>query len=234
VCKPITLGANTDPYQPIERKLRVTRSVIEVLAACRHPFSIVTKGGLVVRDLDLLGELGPERLAAVFVSITTLDDDTKRTLEPRTASPKRRLEVVRALAGAGVPVGVLVAPVIPLVTDHELERILECAAEAGARSAGYVLLRLPHELKDLFGEWLRAHAPLKAEHVLSLMRQMHGGREYDSTFGVRQRGTGQYATLLARRFRVAAGRLGLNRERVELDTSQFRPPRAGGQLDLSL
>jgi DNA repair photolyase len=234
VCKPITLGANTEPYQPIERKLRVTRSVIEVLAACRHPLSIVTKAGLVMRDLDLLSELGPARLATVFVSITTLDDDTKRTLEPRTASPARRLEVVRALAGAGVPVGVLVAPVIPLVTDHELERILECAAQAGASCAGYVLLRLPHELKEIFGEWLRAHAPLKAGHVLSLMRQMHGGREYDSTFGVRQRGTGEYATLLARRFKVAAERLGLNRVRLELDTSQFRAPSLGGQLDLSL
>jgi DNA repair photolyase len=235
VCKPITLGANTDPYQPIERRLRVTRSLLEVLARCRHPFSVVTKGGLILRDLDLLAEMAQARLAAVHVSITTLDDGTKRTLEPRAASPERRLHVVRALAQAGVPVGVLVAPVIPLVTDHELERILERAADAGARSAGYVLLRLPLEVEALFREWLEAHAPLKAGHVMSLMRQLHGGREYDARFGLRQRGAGPYAALLARRFELACRRLGLNAgDRVEPDTTRFRAPAPRGQLELSL
>jgi DNA repair photolyase len=235
VCKPITLGANTDPYQPIERRLRVTRSLLEVLAGCRHPLSIVTKGGLVLRDLDILSDMARTGLATVLVSITTLDDDTKRTLEPRAASPSRRLAVVRALADAGVPVGVLVAPIIPLITDHELEHILERAAEAGARSAGYVLLRLPLEIEDLFAEWLRAHAPGKAEHVMSLMRQMHGGRAYDSRFKVRQRGTGLYAELLAKRFEIASRRFDLGvRGRLTLDTRQFRPPSISGQLALSL
>jgi DNA repair photolyase len=233
VCQPITIGANTDPYQPIERKLEVTRSIIEVLSACRHPLSIITKGSLILRDLDLLAEMAESRLASVAVSITSLDAAVKRTLEPRTASPERRLQVVRALADAGVPVGVMVAPVIPLITDPDLEQILERAAEAGASTAGYVLLRLPLEIKDLFDEWLRAHAPLKAEHVMSLMRQMHGGREYDSRFGRRQRGAGPYAALLARRFELACRRVGLNtRERIAQDTTLFRPPSRGGQLDL--
>ncbi len=232
-CSPITLGANTDPYQPIERKLGVTRSLIEVLARAHHPMTIVTKSALVLRDLELLAEMAQSRLVAVMVSITSLDDETKRTLEPRTASPARRLQVVRTLSEAGVPVGVLVAPIIPLVTDHELEEILERAAAAGARTAGYVLLRMPHEIKHLFEEWLRAHAPLKAEHVMSLMRQMHGGREYDSTWGHRQRGSGPYAQLLARRFELACERAGFgSREAFELDTTLFRPPALGGQLDL--
>jgi DNA repair photolyase len=234
VCKPITLGSNTDPYQPVERRLKVTRSILEVFADTRHPCSIVTKGATILRDLDLIGELARAKLAAVCVSITSLDNDIKRTLEPRTASPEKRLQIVAALAEAGVPVGVLVAPVIPVITDPELEAILERARAAGARWAGYVLLRLPLEIKDLFDEWLKAHAPLRAEHVMSLMRQMHGGREYDSRWGVRQRGTGPYATLLARRFDVACQRLGLNEEdRVELDTTQFRPPSRSGQLDLA-
>jgi DNA repair photolyase len=236
VCQSITIGANTDPYQPVERRLGVTRSLLEVLARTRHPTSIVTKGSLVLRDLDLLAEMAKTRLAAVLVSVTTLDDATKRTLEPRAASPARRLQIVRALADAGVPVGVLVAPVIPLVTDHELEEILARAAEAGARTAGYVLLRMPHEIKDLFEEWLRAHAPLKAGHVMSLMRQMHGGRAYDATFGHRQRGSGPYAELLARRFALACERAGFApRGTLELDTTQFRPPSLpapGGQLEL--
>jgi DNA repair photolyase len=233
VCSPITLGSNTDPYQPVERKLGVTRSILEVFAETRHPYSIVTKGATILRDVDLIAEAARARLASVFVSITSLDHDIKRTLEPRTASPERRFQMVSALAEAGVPVGVLVAPVIPLVTDSDLESILERARSAGARWAGYVLLRMPHEIKDLFDEWLKAHAPLKAEHVMSLMRQMHGGREYDSRWGLRQRGEGPYAQLLARRFELACQRLGLNEEhRAELDTTQFRPPSPGGQLDL--
>jgi DNA repair photolyase len=233
VCKPITLGSNTDPYQPLERKLGVTRSILEVFAETRHPYSIVTKGATILRDLDLIAEAARARLVSVFVSITSLDHDIKRTLEPRTASPEKRFQIVSALAEAGVPVGVLVAPVIPLVTDPDLEAILERAHAAGARWAGYVLLRLPLEIRDLFDEWLKAHAPLKAEHVMSLMRQMHGGREYDSRWGVRQRGNGPYAELLARRFELACQRLGINEEdRVELDTTQFRRPSPGGQLDL--
>ena len=189
-CSPITLGSNTDPYQPVERRLRVTRSILEVFSETRHPFSIVTKGSTILRDLDLIAEMAQSKLAAVFVSITSLDHEIKRTLEPRAASHERRLQVVSALAEAGVPVGVLVAPVIPLVTDPEMESILERAHAAGARHAGYVLLRMPLEIKDLFDEWLKAHAPLKAGHVMSLMRQMHGGREYDSRWGVRQRRNG--------------------------------------------
>jgi DNA repair photolyase len=233
VCSPITLGANTDPYQPVERRLGVTRSLIEVLARTRHPITIVTKSALVLRDLDLLAGMAEAHLVAVMISITSLDDATKRTLEPRAASPARRLQVVHALSEAGVPVGVLVAPIIPLVTDHELEEIVARAAAAGARSAGYVLLRMPHEIKHLFDEWLQAHAPLKAEHVMSLMRQMHGGREYDSTFGHRQRGSGPYAQLIARRFELACQRAGFEgRDALELDTTQFRRPTPGGQLDL--
>ena len=233
ICKPITLGSNTDPYQPVERKLGVTRSILEVFAETRHPYSIVTKGATILRDLDLIAEAARARLVSVFVSITSLDHDIKRTLEPRTASPEKRFQIVSALAEAGVPVGVLVAPVIPLVTDPDLEAILERVHAAGARWAGYVLLRLPLEIRDLFDEWLKAHAPLKAEHVMSLMRQMHGGREYDSRWGVRQRGNGPYAELLARRFELACQRLGINEEdRVELDTTQFRRPSPGGQLDL--
>jgi DNA repair photolyase len=197
------------------------------------PYSIVTKGATILRDLDLIAEAARARLVSVFVSITSLDHDIKRTLEPRTASPEKRFQIVSALAEAGVPVGVLVAPVIPLVTDPDLEAILERAHAAGARWAGYVLLRLPLEIRDLFDEWLKAHAPLKAEHVMSLMRQMHGGREYDSRWGVRQRGNGPYAELLARRFELACQRLGINEEdRFELDTTQFRRPSPGGQLDL--
>jgi DNA repair photolyase len=232
-CSPIMLGANTDPYQPVERRLRVTRSILETLASCRHPVSILTKGGLIERDIDLLASMARDRLAACYVSVTSLSAATKRTLEPRTASPERRLQVVRALADAGIPVGVMVAPVIPLVTDHEVEAILERAAEAGARTAGYVLLRLPLEIEGMFEEWLQAHAPLRAAHVMSLMRQMHGGRAYDSRWRIRQRGSGPYADLIARRFNVAREKYGLTeRAAFELDTSLFRPPSRGGQLDL--
>jgi len=226
VCKPITLGANTDPYQPIERKLRVTRDILEVLARARHPVTIITKGALVLRDLDLLMDLARDGLAGVGVSITSLDVNLKRVMEPQAASPHARLEAVRRLNEAGVPTGVLVAPVIPALTDHELEAILEASAAVGARWAGYVLLRLPYEVKDLFREWLAAHYPDRADHVMSLIRQMHNGKDYDSSFGTRMRGTGPLAELLRSRFQIACRRLGLGTGRKQPpNTSLFRPPK---------
>lgn len=228
VCKPIALGINTDGWQPLEKRLKVTRSVLEVLAECRHPLSIVTKSTLILRDLDLLQDLARDRLVSVMVSVTSLDNDIKRTLEPRTASPQARLGVIEQLARAGVPVGVLVAPVIPSLTDHELEHILEAAKAAGATSAGYVLLRLPLELKDLFREWLAAHYPDRAAHVMSLINQSRGGKDYQSEFGTRMVGTGVFAQLLARRFELAKRRLSFEdgEGRHELRTDLFRPPAA--------
>jgi DNA repair photolyase len=235
-CKPIMLGANTDPYQPVERRLQVTRSVLTVLAKCRHPVSIVTKGVLVARDIDLLADLARQNLTSVVISLTTLDAEVKRTLEPRAASPQARLRVMRQLVEAGVPTGVLVAPVIPAITDHETESILEAAKEAGARMAGYVLLRLPYEVKDLFREWLSQHYPQRASHVMSLVRDARGGRDNDPNFGTRMRGTGPYAELIRNRFKIAARRLGLNSSRdLPLDTTHFRQPGpAGSQLQLEL
>ena len=229
-CSPITIGANTDPYQPIERQYRVTREVIEVLARSRHPLSIITKSALIERDIDLLAPMAEKRLALALVSVTTLDDGLKRTLEPRTASPRARLRAIRTLAQAGIPVQVMVAPVIPVLTDAELESILEASAAAGARWAGYVLLRLPHELSGLFREWLDQHEPLKAQHVLTRLQAMRGGKDYDSRWGERQRGTGEYAQLLAQRFRLACKRHGLNTgERFTHDTSLFVPPQSKPQ-----
>jgi DNA repair photolyase len=233
-CSPITIGANTDPYQPIEREYGVTRSIIEVLAKYRHPFSIITKSAMIERDIDLLAPLAAEHLVYALVSVTTLSNDLKRTLEPRTASPAARLRTIRRLSEAGIPVGVMVAPVIPVLTDAEVERILEAAAAAGARSAGYVLLRLPYELKDLFREWLDQHEPLKAKHVMSRLHAMRDGRDNDSRWGLRQRGEGEYAQLLARRFAAACSRFGLNqRERFAHNLELFRPP-AFGPEQLSL
>ena len=229
---PIALGANTDPYQPVERELRITRSILEVLSACEHPATIVTKSALVERDIDLLAPMAAKRLTRVYVSVTNLDGDLARKLEPRAAAPYRRLETVRRLAAAGIPVGVMVAPVIPFLTDRFLEEILERAKEAGAESAGYILLRLPHEVAPLMKDWLATHYPMKAEHVMSLVRQMRGGKDYDSAFGVRQTGVGNYADLLAKRFAIACERLGLNGERAGLDVSRFKPPKSGPQLDL--
>jgi DNA repair photolyase len=226
-CSPIVIGANTDAYQPIEREYRVTRSLLEVLQRYRHPFSLITKSALVLRDLDILSEMAQQRLVHVTVSITSLNPAIKRTLEPRTASPQARLRVIRELSAAGVPVDVMVAPIIPVLTDAELEDILTAAAASGARGAGYVLLRLPLEIKDLFSEWLDAHAPLAAKHVMSRMRDMRGGRDYDSRWGVRQRGVGEYAQLLQRRFELACNRLGLNRETFVHDTSLFKKPQLG-------
>ena len=233
VCKPVALGINTDGYQPLEKRLGITRSILSVLARCRHPVTIVTKSALIVRDLDLLAELAKDRLVCVSLSITSLSNDIKRTLEPRTASPQARLRVIEQLARAGIPVGVLVAPVIPAITDHEMEHILSAARAAGATRASYVLLRLPHEVKILFREWLTAHYPDRAKHVMSLINQSRGGKDYDSTFGVRMRGTGPYAELLRSRFELAVRKLEFESgDRHALNTELFRPPAAAGQLSL--
>ena len=229
----IALGTNTDPYQPVERRLGITRSILEVLAAAHHPVAIVTKSDLVLRDLDILAPMARRRLAAVTVSVTTLERDLARRLEPRAPTPGRRLAAIRGLAAAGVPTGVLAAPMIPALNDVELERILEAAANAGATTAGYVLLRLPLEIKGLFTEWLETHAPAKAKHVLNLVRDTRGGKLYQSEFGRRMTGSGPYADLLAKRFRLAASRLRLGRRDLALDTTQFvRPALPGDQLSL--
>ena len=190
---PIALGTNTDPYQPVEKDLGITRGLLELFAELRHPVTIVTKGALILRDVDLLTELASLNLVSVFISVTTLDAELKRRMEPRTAGPERRLQMIRELAARGIRTGVLAAPVIPALNDHELERILERAAEAGATSAGYVLLRLPHEVRGLFIEWLNAHYPDRAKHVLSLLQQMRGGRLNDPQFHSRQSGSGPFA-----------------------------------------
>jgi DNA repair photolyase len=233
-CKSITLGANTDPYQPVERKIGLTRRILEVLQEFRHPVCIVTKSALVQRDIDILAAMAQERLAAVAVSLTTLDRDLARRLEPRAATPERRLETMRALSAAGIPVAVLASPMIPALNDAELERILEVAAAAGASSANYILLRLPLELAPLFEEWLATHVPDKAKHVMSLIRQSRDGKAYQSQWGTRMRGTGAYAEMLRIRFERARRRFGLERGRTwQLDTTRFRPPpKKGDQLSL--
>ena len=229
VCDAIAMGTNTDPYQPIEREWKITRQILEVLSACEHPVSIVTKSALVERDIDLLAPMAAKNLARVYVSITTLDRDLARTLEPRAAAPHRRLAAVKALSEAGIPVGVMTAPIIPQLTDKDLEAILDAASANGALYAGWTLVRLPHEVKDLFRDWLAQHYPLRAEHVMSMIQQMRGGRDNDPQFGSRMRGQGLFADLISRRFDVACQRLGLNRERVPMDTSRFTPPRTDVQ-----
>ena len=234
-CQTIALGANTDPYQPIERKLEITRRVLEVLREFRHPVGIVTKSALVARDIDILAEMARDRLAVVSVSLTTLDRALARKMEPRAATPERRLETIAVLSSAGIPVSVLTSPMIPALNDMEMERLLEAAAERGAKGAGYTLLRVPLEIKDLFEDWLAAHAPNKAKHVMSLLRDTHGGKPYVSQWGTRMRGTGPYAEMLRIRFERACDRLKLNERRGlwRLDTSLFRPPpRPGDQLSL--
>lgn len=229
----IALGVNTDAYQPIERERRLTRALLEVFLEFRHPVSLVTKSQLVRRDLDLLGPLADQDLTSVCVSITTLDRTLARTMEPRASTPERRLETVAALAAAGVPVTVLIAPVIPSVNDHEVERILEASREAGAVSAGYVFVRLPLEIKEIFEAWLHEHFPDRAAKVLNQIRASRGGKLYDSTFGVRMRGTGPYAALIEQRFDRAAARLGFGGRTRELRTDLFRvAPAAGDQLGL--
>lgn len=232
--KPVALGANTDPYQPVERTLGITRQVLEVLERFGHPVTIVTKSAMVLRDLDILQRLAQRNLVHVCLSVTTLDAALARRMEPRAATPMKRLQAMAMLARAGVPVGVLAAPMIPGINDAELERILSECVRHGATRAGYVLLRLPLEIRQLFEEWVREHFPDRAARVLALIRETRAGGAYDSRFGIRQTGTGPYADLLANRFRLAVGRLGLNRAAVasqgrdggRLDCSQFRVPEA--------
>lgn len=232
-CEVISLGANTDAYQPIERKLRITRGILEVLAECRHPVTIVSKSALIERDIDLLAPMAAEGLAQVFISITTLDRELARRMEPRAAAPQRRVETIRRLAAAGIPVGVMFAPIIPALNDHELERVLETAAQAGCTQAGYVVLRLPREVNPIFKQWLAQHYPLKYERVMNRIRDIRGGHESDAGFGSRMKGEGVFATLIAQRYARACRELALNRARHAPNTSAFRPPRENdAQLDM--
>ncbi|MBP2228931.1 DNA repair photolyase [Azospirillum agricola] len=233
VCKPLALGANTDPYQPVEREQRITRAILEVCRDFNQPVMVITKSALVLRDLDILAPMAERRLVNVALSLTTLDRDLARRLEPRASAPPRRLAAMRELTAAGVPVAVLASPMIPGLNDHELEAILAAAAEAGAVQANHILLRLPLEIKDLFEEWLREHAPNRADRVLSLIRQCREGELYRSRFGSRMKGTGPVAELLSQRFRLACRRLGLNGRDADLNCADFRPPPApGDQLTL--
>jgi DNA repair photolyase len=229
----IAIGTNTDPYQPIERQYQVMRRILEVLDRAGHPVGIVTKSALVLRDLDILARMAERNLAKVALSVTTLDAALARTMEPRAATPMRRLETLRRLSAAGVPTTVMVAPVIPALNDSEIERILEAAHAAGVREAGYVLLRLPLEVRDLFREWLTANYPDRVAHVFKLIRDMRGGRDYDSTWGQRMKGAGPYAWMIGRRFELACEKLGMNGSRTILTTSHFRAPRPdSAQLSL--
>lgn len=231
-CTPIALGVNTDAWQPVERKLALTRAILQVLAECRHPVSMITKSALIERDIDILAPMARDGLVEVMVSITTLDSELARRLEPRAATPARRLRVIEALREAGIPVGVLFAPLIPAVNDHEMEAVFEQAHAAGARMAGYVLLRLPHELAEIFPAWLQVHMPQRMAHVMSLLRQLRGGRDNDPRFGSRMRGEGELAGLYQQRARLAGRRLGLKQVRGDLNCTLFRPPRLDGQLTL--
>ncbi len=233
VCRPIAIGTNTDPYQPIERQLQVMRQLLEVLDRHQHPVSITTKGALILRDLDLLSGMAQRGLVQVAVSLTTMDAELKRRLEPRAAAPVTRLRMIRALSEKGIPVSVMTAPVIPGLNDAELESLLQHGADAGARRAGYILLRLPHEVAPLFRDWLECHYPDRAAHVLSLIRQCRGGADYDARFGQRMVGTGPFARLLGERFRIATRRLELDRPQPPLDCSLFCVPNArSAQLSL--
>jgi DNA repair photolyase len=233
VPKVIAIGTNTDPYQPIERRYKIMRRILEVLDSAGHPVGIVTKSALVLRDLDILARMAKRDLVKVALSVTTLDAKLARTMEPRAATPPRRLDTLRQLVKAGVPATVMVAPVIPALNDDEIERILEAVAAAGVRHAGYVLLRLPLEVRDLFREWLMTNFPDRYRHVFKLIRDMRGGKDYDSTFGQRQTGTGPIAWMIGRRFEVACEKLGLNVAKHKITIEHFRPPRPGAkQLDL--
>lgn len=231
-CSPIALGANTDAYQPIERKLRITRELLEVLAETQHPVTIVTKSALIERDIDVLSVLAESSLVEVFVSVTSLDHGLARRMEPRATAPLRRLETIRRLSQAGIPVGVMVAPVIAGLNDEDLEKILTAASTAGAVTAAYIVLRLPLEVSPLFQAWVTEHYPLRAAKIMSVMRAMRGGQDYESTFGQRMKGRGPFAQLLAQRFARACRELGLNRQRLELTTELFRKPSTGGQFAL--
>jgi DNA repair photolyase len=229
----LALGANTDPYQPVERERKLTRRILEVLADYRHPVGIVTKSNLVLRDLDILSAMAERGIVRVAVSVTTLDRTLARRMEPRAPTPEKRLEAINGLAEAGVPVTVLNAPILPALNDHEIEAVLESAAAAGAGAAGYVLLRLPLEIKELFAEWLEAHYPDRAKRVMSLVRQTRGGKLYQTEWGRRQTGTGAYAGQIAKRFEIACKRHGLHDGHPPVDETRFRrPPRAGDQMSL--
>ncbi|GGA72361.1 radical SAM protein [Nitratireductor aestuarii] len=225
----IAIGTNTDPYQPVEKKWRIMREILEVLEAYNHPVGIVTKSALVMRDMDILGRMAEKGLAKVALSVTTLDRKLARTMEPRAATPTRRLEAIRALSDHGIPVSVMMGPVIPGLNDSEIERILESAHAAGAREAGYVMLRLPLEVSPIFKDWLLRHYPDRFRHVMSLVRSMRDGKDYDAEWGKRMRGTGPYAWQIGRRFEMAAKRLGLNKERMKLTTELFRPLSRGAE-----
>jgi len=231
-CRTIAIGTNTDPYQPIERRYRIMREVLEVLDRANHPVGIVTKSALVARDMDILSRMAERGLAKVALSVTTLDRKLARAMEPRAATPDRRIEALRLLSAAGIPTTVMVAPVIPAMNESEIERILEVAAAAGVKEAGYVLLRLPLEVKEVFKEFLAREYPDRAKHVMSVIRSMRGGKDYDAKWGERMRGKGPYAWQISRRFELATKRLGLNGERRRLRTDLFVPPAAGSQLDL--
>ncbi len=231
-CEVIAIGTNTDPYQPVERKLGLMRRLLEVLSECNHPVGIVTKAHLITRDVDILASMAKRGLAKVHLSVTTLDRGLARRMEPRAATPAKRIEAIRVLAEAGVPVGVMAAPIIPGLNDVEIERILDAAWDAGARTAGKTLVRLPHGVKDLFKDWLAEHAPGRAAHVMNLIRDTRDGRENDPRFHTRQRGSGAYAEMIDQRFRTACQRHGFNKERAKLDTSLFTPPSVDGQLAL--
>jgi DNA repair photolyase len=230
IVKPITLGSNTDCYQPVERELKLTRRIVEILAEHRHPISIITKSALVTRDIDLLAPMAKLNLVHVHVSVTTLDPALARAMEPRAAAPYRRLAAIKTLADAGIPTIVMAAPMIPGLTDPEMDAILEAAHAAGACGAHYTLVRLPYEVKDLFGEWLRTHRPDRAAHVLSLIRQTRDGKLYDAEYGQRRTGKGVYADLLAQRFRLACKRIGFDREYDDLRCDLFQPPERNGQM----
>jgi DNA repair photolyase len=232
VPRTMAIGTNTDPYQPIERKYQVMRGILDVLERAGHPVGIVTKSALILRDLDILARMAERNLAKVAISVTTLDAKIARTMEPRAATPQRRLEALRQLSAAGVPTSVMVAPVIPAINDADIERILDAVALAGVKSAGYVMLRLPLEVRDLFVEWLRANYPDREKHVMKLIRDMRGGKDYDSTFGQRMTGSGPYAWMIGRRFENACARLGLNTHRRPLTTEHFHPPHRAEQLSL--
>lgn len=233
ICKTIMLGSNTDPYQPAEATLKVTRSILEVLNNYNHPVAIITKGTLIERDIELLSTMAKRNLAKVAITITTLNPNLKRILEPRAADPRARLRIIRQLTQAGIPVRVMSAPMIPMINDMELEKILKSASEAGAKFAGYTFVRLPYEVKDLFKEWLTKHFPNRAEHVMSIIRQMRGGKEYDATFGKRMRGEGEFANLLETRFDIACKRFNLNCETSpSLDTTSLKVAKNSSQLNL--
>jgi DNA repair photolyase len=223
-CDVVAMGTNTDPYQPVERDLKITRSILKVLSEFNNPVGIVTKNHLITRDIDILADMAKRNLAEVFLSVTTLDKTLARDMEPRASAPHRRLEAIRALSAAGIPTGVMTAPMIPGLNDHEMEAILDAATEAGATRAGFTVLRLPLEIKDLFDEWLRANRPDRADKVLSLVRQLRGGALYQAEFGLRMKGEGPIAQLLGARFSAAVKRLGLNRIRYRLDTMRFAVP----------